>query len=36
MILEAENGKRRKFIFKPEISENNAMDELNSFALSIK
>ena len=38
MILEAENGKKKKIYFtKPEISENNAiLDELNSFALSIK
>ena len=38
MILEAENGKKKKIYFsKPQISENNAiLDELNSFALSIK
>jgi len=38
MILEAENGKKKKIYFtKPDISENNAiLDELNSFALSIK
>lgn len=38
MILEAENGKKKKIYFtKPGISENNAiLDELNSFALSIK
>ena len=38
MILEAENGKKKKIYFsKPEISENNAiLDELSSFALSIK
>jgi predicted dehydrogenase len=38
MVLEAENGKKKKIYFsKPNIYENNAiLDELNSFALSIK
>ena len=37
MVLEAENGKKKKIYFsKPKISENNAiLDELNSFAFSI-
>ena len=37
MVLEAENGKKKKIYFsEPKISENNAiLDELNSFAFSI-